>query len=79
VALTLSAPELGTRKHAIVSVGTSPTLLAAKNTNRKALWIQNQGAAAVFIGLSTVSTGRANQGFSLAVGATFTDQASADE
>ncbi len=49
----------------VVSVGTSPTLIAAADTARREIHIQNAGTAAVFIGASGVAT---SDGMILAAG-----------
>ena len=44
----------GHRTHSAVTPGTTPTLLAAANPNRKSLTLQNQGNVTVFIGPARV-------------------------
>jgi hypothetical protein len=53
------------------TVGTTPTSILTATPGQTVV-LQNTGAAAVFLGGSTVATSGANLGYSLAAGASFT-------
>jgi hypothetical protein len=78
MAIALVSPKLGTRRQAVVTVTTTAVQLAAANPNRKSVIFQNQGSTTAFIGPATVTASGATQGFALAGGASFTDNASGE-
>lgn len=55
-----------------VTVGTSPTLVCSPGGSCGQVLIQNNGAAAVFLGSSSVAASGANAGISVAAAATVT-------
>lgn len=76
--LSLVVPKKGTRTHTNVTVDTSADLIVAANGNRKSVVIQNNGAVTVYLGKSNVAASSTNQGYALAAGQTFVDNASTE-
>lgn len=56
--------------NAAVTVGTTPTRIAAPRIRRLSLVVQNGDAAAIFVGDSAVAASGAKTGISVAAGAT---------
>ena len=76
--MTISTQRLGTRTASNVSVTAAATQLAAANTNRKSLVLQNNGSVTVYLGNASVAASGPVQGLTLAVGASFVDTTSGD-
>lgn len=56
-----------------VTVGTTPTLIAAANAAAIGRLLKNNGAATVFVGGSTVAASGADEGWAIAAGAEYVD------